>query len=270
VPVSVVVVTHQGGPELTACLRSLERQTDTQFEVVLVDNGRLGPDGLADFRLLYIELAHANRGPSLARNVGSEAARGDVVAFLDDDAIADPHWVAGLRAVLADPAVIAVQGQVLPKSRGNPWNDFARHYWLGDHPHPWLIELEGNCAIRKAPLMSAGGFDPGLFGNEGAELTYRLRRIHPEEAILYDPRIVIRHDYADSMAQFIAKNYRHARRPAGGDLIGPEVRRMVTNYYEVHRPESTRPGRRRVRSAAVHLIGWSAARAGRVGRFGKG
>lgn len=262
---SIVIVTCDTGPELLECLASLERQTVRDFETILVDNGSLDLSVLSSFVLTYMHLGGVNHGPSAARNAGARVARAEVLAFLDDDAIANRDWVEAILSAFADEPVIAVQGQIWPKTPHCPWNDYAAHYWVGDHAHPWLIDLEGNSAVRRAEYLQVGGFDADLFGGEGAEFTFRLTRMYPAGVVLYDPAIIIRHDYADSLAHFIAKNFRHGRTREIGPGWGPEVDQMATDYYNAHHiAKRPRGFRNRARARIVHAIG------GVSGAFGRG
>src|SRR3954471_8324428 len=112
--ISVVVCayTDARSDELLEALRSLRRQTRAPSEVIVVIDHNT--------ELLGWVRAHApdvltianrkERGLSGARNSGVRAARGDIVAFLDDDAVANPDWIEQLSATYRDPAILGVGG----------------------------------------------------------------------------------------------------------------------------------------------------------------
>lgn len=107
---SVIVVSHRLHRWLPACLASVAGQAD---EVVVVDNGSAGGEVGAAARKAGARLVHlaANAGFPAGVNAGVAAAGGDVVALLNDDAMAEPGWLASAAAALGDPTV----GVVAPK-----------------------------------------------------------------------------------------------------------------------------------------------------------
>ena len=114
--VSVVVVSYQPGNWLAPCLSSVTGQAD---QVVVIDNG--SPDALAT-RLsraagATVLRCPVNTGFAPAVNLGVAAAKGDIVALLNDDAVAGPGWLAAAVTVLEDPSVAVVGPKVLLASR---------------------------------------------------------------------------------------------------------------------------------------------------------
>jgi glucosyl-dolichyl phosphate glucuronosyltransferase len=154
-----------------------------------------------------------NRGPrglSGARNTGVAVAGGDAVAFLDDDAEADPRWLAGLRSAYADEQVIGVGGLVVPR-----WAAGSRPGWLPAE-FDWVVgcsytglptersvvrnPIGANMSFRTAPLRAAGGFasEVGRIGTrpmgcEETELAIRLARRHPQARVVFEPAAVVHH-----------------------------------------------------------------------------
>ena len=116
---SVVVPSRDRPDALAACLRALEAQDASSFEVVVVDDGSTDADAVARVvegadraRLVRGE----GRGPAAARNLGVRTARGPVVCLTDDDCRPGPGWVAALATALADGADV-VAG---PTRNGRP------------------------------------------------------------------------------------------------------------------------------------------------------
>ena len=124
-PSATVVIPSRDRPaSLRRCLDALERQTNTSFEVVVVDDASVDPRAVRDVvdrsdraRLTVGE----GRGPAAARNAGARAANGRVLCFTDDDCRPGPTWVDALVGRIVDGAT-AVAG---PTRNGRPDDAYA-------------------------------------------------------------------------------------------------------------------------------------------------
>ena len=120
---SVVVPTYNRAALLLQVLRSLAAQrTEAPFEIIVVDNG--STDGTRQVAAAFPGVRYVREtrpGSSAARNAGIAASRGEVIAFLDDDVVAEPDWLEALRcAYAALPDAWCIGGRVilrLPDSR---------------------------------------------------------------------------------------------------------------------------------------------------------
>lgn len=168
--VSVIVVSRHRPDALQRCLKGLEQLDHIGFELVVVCDpasaeviaGR--PDAP---RVKLWEFDEAN--VSAARNIGIAAAAGEIVAFIDDDAVPEPTWLDRLIAPFSDPEVVATGGFV----RGRNGVSFQWQASQTDHtgrrydvsptaalPPGRVWRTEGtNMAFRKAGLTAIGGFD---------------------------------------------------------------------------------------------------------------
>jgi GT2 family glycosyltransferase len=168
--ISIVVSTHRRPHFLPALVAAFEDQLleRDRYEVVVVDDGSTdGPGGTWDTLVALVGAtpcrmlatsSDASRGPGAGRNRGSSLARGDVLAFTDDDCIPRPGWLAGLLAGVASGADL-VQGRTVPDP-----DDPAAH-------GPWdrTLTIDGptvlfetcNIAYRRAWFERLGGFDEG-------------------------------------------------------------------------------------------------------------
>jgi glycosyltransferase involved in cell wall biosynthesis len=197
--VSVVVPTFRRPKLLERCLRALAVQSldAAAYEVVVADDAhdtatraqveRVAAAMRAPLRYVVVIGSH---GPAAARNAGWRAARGDIIAFTDDDTIPEPRWLAcGLAAFAADPGLAAVTGRiVVPVSQ--PPTDYERNE----------AGLEGaefvtaNCFCRREALDAVGGFDERFRAawREDSDLHFALleagRRIaRTDEAVVCHP-----------------------------------------------------------------------------------
>ena len=177
--VSVVVMTFNRPDPLRRCLESLAVQTlpAEAFEVIVVDvSDRPVADVVAEFagRVNVIHHVGPNLGVAGNRNTGVACSRAPVVAFLDDDCVADPHWLelitseveaqprclAGGLVVDPDPAnAVAVTGQVITEGVHAFFNR------PGEEPR-FLPGL--NFAVDRTRYLAVGGCD-SRFGRLAAE-----------------------------------------------------------------------------------------------------
>ena len=220
--ISVVICTRGRPGQLTACLRSLDRQVYPRFDVVVVDNlpaspGAAGVKTLAEARR-HRYVTEPRAGLSWARNAGIAAASGDIIAFLDDDEEPDRHWLAGLAAGFARGDDIGcVTGMILPARLDTPaqaWFElsgghsqgrgFSPAVFLPRGPQSPLFPLPpfgagGNMAFRREALDRIGGFDVAMGAGTPArasEDTLALTQVLlAGYRIAYEPAALVRHDH---------------------------------------------------------------------------
>lgn len=194
--VSVVVCSHSMDRygDLGEAVESLFAQTHDPVEIILVSDGseelceQLRAD-YGDHPDVRIACSSENRGLSASRNLGIDVATGDVVAFMDDDAVADERWIENLVAVYEERDVEAVGGKMTPLwMNGKPRHLPEEYYWLVGVTHRGFPEegpvrntFGSNISFRADVLEELGGFDETLgrkgdkhLQGEEAELAARL------------------------------------------------------------------------------------------------
>jgi glucosyl-dolichyl phosphate glucuronosyltransferase len=210
--VSVVVCayTRARGPELLDALESLRHQSRAPHEVIVVvdHNPQLldwvraqAPD------VLTVE-NQEERGLAGARNSGVRAGRGDVVAFVDDDAVAAPSWIEQLSRAYRDPRILGAGGAVLPAWERRPsWFPEEFEWVVGCSyrglplRHSSVRNLIGcNMSFRRVVFDQLGGFRERLgrvagrpLGCEETELCIRIGRHAPGRPLVYDPAATVHH-----------------------------------------------------------------------------
>src|SRR5438046_1970343 len=116
--VSVVICAYDDDrwPLLAAAVGSVRRQTRPAVEIIVAVDHNPGLAAGAGERLTDVVVVenHGDRGLAETRNGGVAAASGAVVAFLDDDAVADREWLERLVEPYADPRVLGVGGSIAP------------------------------------------------------------------------------------------------------------------------------------------------------------
>ena len=223
--VSVVLCTHTMDryDALTEAAASVLDQTYDGVELVLVSDGNevVHERMVADFGDrpdVRTHLMAENVGLLEARNAGAEVATGDVVAFLDDDAVADGRWVERLVEAYEARDRVAVGGRMTPAwVAGRPSFLPEEFYWLvgvthrgfgpeGDPERPGEVRntFGSNISFRRDAFLDLGGFDTDIGGRKGdrhlqggeTELCARLRERYGE-GVWYVPDAEVAHKVYD-------------------------------------------------------------------------
>lgn len=217
---SVVVPTHDRPDELVQLVEALAGQDleVDRFEVIVVDDGSAAPAAERlrerDDPFALRVLRQEGGGPGCARNAGVAVARGDVVLFLNDDALPRPDLLGGhLRAHRAASEERAVLG-AFPLRARHRVDAFAELVETTDlmfaqpRMKPGVLYdgaalCTGNVSLPRAALVAVGGFDEALpfAGGEDSELGQRLER-EQGLRVLYDPDLVAEHDHALDVLQY--------------------------------------------------------------------
>ncbi len=186
--ISAIICTYNGERRIEAALESLFQQAYacSRFEILVVDNGSTDATSevCRDVMARHPEIAtryvrEPRGGLSNARNRGIAEARGDIVAFLDDDAAAETAWLTNVDTMFVDHDVDAVGGKVLPvfeESRPSwlhPGLDFlVTSLDLGDEVVEFNYPRNGPCgtnmAFKRSVFDEIGHFDTALGRNQGS------------------------------------------------------------------------------------------------------
>jgi glycosyltransferase involved in cell wall biosynthesis/GT2 family glycosyltransferase len=196
---------------LSQAIDSVRAQSLAAHEIVLsVDHS---PELLAEAERRWPELclieSHEEQGLSGARNSGVAACSGEVVAFLDDDAIAAPDWLERLAEAYRDPDVLGAGGTVRPAWVAAKPSWFPSEFdWVVGCTHSGMPNqreavrnlVGANMSLRREALLEVGGFRHELgrigtipAGCEETDLCIRVGKRWPESKILYDPAAVVDH-----------------------------------------------------------------------------
>ena len=207
--ISVVVCTHNRAELLAGALRALHAQEldDSVFEILVIDNNSTDVTREVAAGFPGVRYIHEPRvGLSHARNRGFAEARGEYVAYTDDDCEPPPQWLAVAKDVITEHA---------PEVFGGPYRAFYRSpkpAWYKDEygsrePGPGARFLDpgeavagNNMFFRRDALDLSGGFDPDL-GMSGDRIAYaeetalqdRIRSLAATARTYYDPRLYVLH-----------------------------------------------------------------------------
>jgi glycosyltransferase involved in cell wall biosynthesis len=218
---SLIIPTRNRPSQLGRLLESLLPQMSggkaRPVEVIVVDDASDGDARGAYKKIIResgprLKLLSAPKplGPAGARNRGIEAARGEVLAFLDDDMVPDPSFLAELIRFHRDhPDILVVNGN-LKKLRRDIYSDFWYHYYSarfnvsGRSLYRVARVASGNFSIKRTVLRSLSPlFDPGLAAWEDLDLAFRLRTLGIP--VYKCDLILARHDVRSSLRAFLAQ-----------------------------------------------------------------
>jgi cellulose synthase/poly-beta-1,6-N-acetylglucosamine synthase-like glycosyltransferase len=231
-PSASIVIPTRSRPELLkCCLDGVARQDVKPLEVLVVDNTQ-GEEATRQIALAggarYV--VEPTPGLSCARNRGARESAGEIVAFLDDDAVPERNWLAALLPEFLDPLVGAVAGRILASKPGpvsdrsaanavtfggsqrlvfdrglRDWVERANFGGVGEGP---------NLAIRRSVFGTWPGFDERLgrgtrFGVIGMEEHYAFfSLIDQGHRVVYTPAAQVRHRFPQTEAELRARHLR--------------------------------------------------------------
>ncbi|MFC4608844.1 glycosyltransferase [Streptomyces maoxianensis] len=224
---SVVVATRERADQLARALDSLLEQDHPDFEIVVVDNAPAtsATQDLVEHK--YAERVRYVREPvpglAVAHNRGIAVADGAVIAFTDDDVVADPHWLTALTAPFAaDPGLGCATGLILPARLRTPaqillesHGGFAKGFEArlydparppADEPlFPFTAGSFGsgaNMAFRATALRDIGGFDPatgtGTPARGGDDLYAFVSVLAAGHRLRYTPDALVWHHHRET------------------------------------------------------------------------
>ena len=219
---SVVVPTYNRPARLGACLSALS-QLDyprDRFEVIVIDDGSSTPvDAVVQPFHSQIEITlhrQSNAGPATARNVGAQRAKGELIAFTDDDCMPSASWLSGFAAQLVKTPDAMVGGRSLNDLPNNLYStasqaliDYLYAYYSG--PQKEMFFASNNIAMARRHFLSMGGFDTSfpLAAAEDRELCDRWQQ--QGLPMRYAPHITIRHAHHLSLPSFWQQHFGYGR-----------------------------------------------------------
>jgi cellulose synthase/poly-beta-1,6-N-acetylglucosamine synthase-like glycosyltransferase len=199
---SVIVPAYQAMSVIGSCVQALNRQTipREQFEVIVVDDGStdrtaaVAREAGADHLLLC-----THQGPAAARNMGTEAARGEIVLFTDADCEPVPEWLEQMVAPFADPQVMGAKGAYHTRQREFVARLVQLEYDVRYERMAALSRIDFvdtyAAAYRRDLLLRYGGFDRAypIPSAEDVDLSFRLARDGHEFRFVPAARVWHRH-----------------------------------------------------------------------------
>jgi GT2 family glycosyltransferase len=209
---SVVICTYNRHHDLEECLSSIFDLKVVPSEVIVVDSD--SEDDTKElkesFPIKFLSITQRNR--ELARNIGISKARGEIVAFLDDDVVICKEWMDSILEPYTDDGVGGVGGRVVPYGKAEEFHVKTSRHSVGrvfndglvignfDLPLENPIEVDSligcNMSFRRELLLETGGFDENYVGTsyrDDTDLCVRVRQLRYK--LVYAPKALVWHKF---------------------------------------------------------------------------
>jgi glycosyltransferase involved in cell wall biosynthesis len=231
--ISVVVCTRDRPLSLEHCLQTLSNLDYPTYEVVVVDNcstNRIVTQVVERSGFRYVR--EDCLGLNWARNLGIKETKHDIIAYLDDDALATRGWLRGLAQGFEDPGVMAVTGMVMPKEVETPAQmDFERYGGMSKGFASYTIRYNelspkdlfrsynwgvgANMAFRRSLFETIGEFDialdVGTPARGAGDLEFFFRTVAAGYTLRYEPAAMVRHVHRRDKVALTRQIYNNGR-----------------------------------------------------------
>jgi GT2 family glycosyltransferase len=271
--VSVIVCTYNRCEKLRRSLEAIAAAalaSEIPVEMIVVDNNSSDAteavvEAFARASPIPVRrVLESSQGLSYARNRGIREAQGDIIAFTDDDCIADPGWIAAIaKEFAAAPEVMIVGGRVdlhAPEDRPvtiRPIDERVR-YSSADQIYGHIIGC--NMTFRRRLVDRIGGFDPALgdrYGVTADDIDFAYRALRSGAGIVFAPDARVRHDHGRRTDAEIARLQRTYLRGRGAFYLKHawRDRRILKHlYWELRRAEHPLSHLGVLASGALHVV----------------
>ncbi len=219
---SIVIPTYNREAQLVSCLDSLARldYPRDRFEAIVVNDGGEVPDtAVAPFSGdLNVRLLHQRHaGAGAARNAGAAQAKGEFLAFTDDDCAPDPHWLSALAkrfATVPDHLIGGRTLNVLPDNLFSTASQLLLTYlyaYYNADPDRARFFASNNMALATDRFRSAGGFDTTFTRAAAEDREFCDRWLYHSYRMMYAPEAIIHHAHALSFDTFWRQHFTYGR-----------------------------------------------------------
>ncbi len=243
--VSIIIPTYNRAKELERCLHSLFvlDYPIERLEVVIVDDAstdetialleQMAEEAIRGGLNLRVIRHERQQGVGVSRNTGAEAARYELLAYIDSDCVASPNWLKDLVPAFQDLRIAAVGGMIRAYERRTllgRYEDVRSSLFMGVRSQQ--VRLEGpltylptaNMLMRRASWQQLGGFVPMTHGED---VNFCRRLLASGASILYLPHGVVYHDYRTTMCAFLRVRADYAASEASLLQRHPTERRVL-------------------------------------------
>jgi O-antigen biosynthesis protein len=216
--ISVVVCSYNGSRTIGETLAALENLDYPDYEIIVIDDGSTDQTSVIAGRHAVRLIRTENNGLSAARNLGMNAATGEIISYIDDDAYPDPHWLIYLAAAFMRTEHAGIGGpNIAPPGDGMIADCVANapggpvHVLLSDEVAEHIPGC--NMAFRREPLVAIGGFDPRFrVAGDDVDICWRLQE--RGSTLGFVPAAVVWHHRRNSIKAYFKQQHGYAKAEA--------------------------------------------------------
>jgi lipopolysaccharide/colanic/teichoic acid biosynthesis glycosyltransferase/glycosyltransferase involved in cell wall biosynthesis len=213
--ISVIVPAKDAAKTIGECIQALLHQEgmrfDSDYEVIIVDDGSTDDTALIAQRYFVSVIQKKNEGPAAARNAGARIAKGSLLAFTDADCAPSPTWLSDLAQRFSNPEVVGVKGAY----RTNQIELVPRFVQL-EYEYKYVRMLQQytidfidthSAAYRKEVFSHNGGFDESfpVPSVEDQEFSFRLAR--KGYRLVFEPDAVVFHQHDRNVSEYLQRKF---------------------------------------------------------------
>jgi glycosyltransferase involved in cell wall biosynthesis len=204
IEISIVIPTLNRKESLKQTLTSLCKQTysNSKYEIIICDD-ITSHDETEQFvknfaastklNINYFKIKANYPGPAAARNYGVNNASGNIIAFIDDDCIAFPDWIASAMELFKNNKIDIIQGSVLPKYPDFKWSNLFRIPRGVIHMQDNGFYVTANLFVKKSSFVEVNGFEEKIKWGEDTDLVYRLLK-NKNNRIIFSENTKVYHE----------------------------------------------------------------------------
>jgi mycofactocin system glycosyltransferase len=235
--VTIVIPSKDRREALRECLQSVFSQDypSDKIEITVFDDGsRDGTSGLTELRACRFYTNQESRGQSYCRNFAAKEAKGDILAFLDSDCVANRTWLKDLVQCFQWKKIGAVGGYVDGYSARSGLDRYdrvfsslnlGRYFQLGKDDDSSFYIPTCNMLIRKDVFLEMGGLRESLHLGEDVDLCWRMRKTG--RYALYVPSGDVKHKHRNRLGAMLRRRFDYGTSEAALYKLHPEKRKTL-------------------------------------------
>jgi cellulose synthase/poly-beta-1,6-N-acetylglucosamine synthase-like glycosyltransferase len=216
--VSIIIPAYNEEKTIEVCIQSLLGLTypKNRYEILIVDNNSTDdtPQIIQKYEVLY--LREKNQSPAAARNLGIKKAKGEIIAFIDADCVADKNWLINLiKGFNTNTKIAGVGGKIRVFRPSNMIEKFGNLHLYNQNKFvkgtegqlPFLAS--GNCAYKTGILKKVGLFDTSFITSEDNDLGWRVHFLGYQLA--YAPKAIVYHQMPKTLFLVLKRQFIYGR-----------------------------------------------------------